>query len=169
MGCRYAAVSDYPLWEKIRGLTTGIRFLVDKGSELYYDATPLLEVQQQQRGELSSTSRGTSNPKQPTHEAFHPMSHPHHPHQAQSTPHRSHSHSSSNAGPGQGQGAYYGGSPTSRYPPQGGFGTVPPGQFYNGRDAGSPVRMMGQHDPMAGMGRRVTRGSMADDAYHPGM
>ncbi|KZP23828.1 hypothetical protein FIBSPDRAFT_857983 [Athelia psychrophila] len=139
------------------------QFLVDHGSDLYYDATPLLEVQQKLRSDSPSLSRRSAAAK-PPHDAFSPMSHPHHPHQAQSSPHRSHSQ-----GPGPGQGGYYSGSPTSRYPPQGGFGAMAPGQFYNGRDAGSPARMMGQHDTMASVGRRVTRGSMADDAYHPGM
>ncbi|KAF7986398.1 hypothetical protein HWV62_31113 [Athelia sp. TMB] len=139
------------------------QFLVDKGSDLYYDATPLLEVQQKQRSDSPSLSRRSSNAKQP-HDGFNSMPQPHHPHQAQPSPHRSHSQ-----GPGQGQGGYYGGSPTSRYPPQGGFGAMAPGQFYNGREAGSPARMMGQHENMPAMSRRVTRGSMADDAYHPGM
>lgn len=72
---------------------------------------------------------------------------------------------------GQNSHAYpYGGSPTSsRFPGQGGFNSVAPGQFYNGRDNGSPVRMGMGHDAVGGaggMGRRVTRGSMADEAFH---
>jgi len=63
----------------------------------------------------------------------------------------------------------YVGTPTpSRYAGQGGFNSVSPGQFYNSRDTGSPVRpMMGMHDTMGvmgGMGRRITRGM--DDGYH---
>lgn len=124
------------------------RFLVDEGSDLYYDATPLLEVQQQERGD--SRSRRNSNAVRP-HDPYP---------RGQQTPHRA---SSSNHNPS----SYpYGGTPTpSRYPSQGGFNSVSPGQFYNGRDAGSPARMSMGHDGAGGMGRRVTRG-MTDDIYH---
>lgn len=131
------------------------RFMVDHGSDLYYDATPLLEVQQQERGE-EPRSRRNSN-AMPANINLHSqdqyMSNPH----GQPSPHRN-------------PGYPYGGSPTSsRFPQQpGSYNSVPSGQFYNGRDAGSPVRMGGMgHDAMAGMsGRRVTRGSMGDEAFH---
>jgi len=167
--CSFMLSSGHPLRRTFFSNATrpSTRFLVDKGSDLYYDATPLLEIQQQERGD-ESRSRRTSN--------VHPHANPMHSQdlyrsnshgQPQPSPYRSSANQPQTQTPTQNP-YPYGGSPVpSRYPSQGGFNSVSPGQFYNGRDTGSPVRpSMGMgHEVMGGMGRRVTRG-MVDDGYH---
>jgi hypothetical protein len=143
------------------------RFLVDQGSELYYDATPLLEVQQQERREESRSRRPSNANPHANHmhaqDLYRSNSY------GQPSPHRSSSNQPQPHTPTQNP-YPYGGSPTpSRFPSQGGYNSVSPGQFYSGRDMGSVRPGMGiGHDTMGvvgGMGRRVTRG-MADDGYH---
>lgn len=127
------------------------RFLVDRGSELFYDPTTLLEVQQQERGEEPRPRRNSNalHPNPSPQDQFLANAHAH----GQASPHRNSSYP-------------YGGSPsTPRYPGQGGYNSVSPGQFYNGRENGSPARMGMGHESLSGMGRRVTRG-MGDDAFH---
>ena len=123
---------------------------------MYYDATPLLEVQQQEREEEPRSRRNSNAMPTNININLQPqdqyMSIPH----GQPSPHRNTSYP-------------YGGSPTnSRFPQQqGNFNPVPSSQFYGSRDA-SPVRMGGMsHDAMMGMqGRRVMRGNMGDDPFH---
>lgn len=117
------------------------RFQVDDGSELYYDPTPLIDSQKTEKPEDENQQSEFNAPgMSPT------MSRNHQPPGYPYSPH------------------------VQRNYPGGPFGSIPPGQFYNGPggDAGSPMRMM-NHDVMGmggmgmGMGmspvgRRVTRG-----------
>src|ERR1700691_6716550 len=113
------------------------RFLIDEGSELYYDATALLEVQKQERGDEPSRSRRPSNINTHQYQNQNPMhsqdlfhSNPHG--QPQPSPHRSSSHQQPQVAHTPTQNSYpYGGPPTpSRFSGQGGVNSVSPGQFY---------------------------------------
>jgi hypothetical protein len=135
------------------------RFLVDEGSDLYYDPTILLESAKNQKERDTADDRASMPPQPPDFAAQHTPQ-----------PHRV-----------QPNGYPYGGNvtPAMNYPstrhgnhmgnvyPGGPFNPIPPNQFYGTGDGLSPMRM-GTHleanNITPDIRRRVTRG-MADDGY----
>ena len=117
------------------------RFQVDEGSNLYYDPSPLLEYQKEEKHAVAeSLPSSSSNPHHTPRGQSFPMT-GHHPPNGMvmspivATPTR-------HGVPGQ-MGGYHGG-------PQ--FNAIPPGQFYGG-DRGSPMVTRGMSMGMnIGMG-----------------
>lgn len=122
------------------------RFQVDEGSSLYFDPSPLLEYQKEEKQVLPNVASQSMPPSS----SHHPLNQ-----RGQPFPMPGH-HSANGVGlspsvatptrhivPGQMGGQYPG--------PQ--FNTIPPAQFYGGGDRGSPMvtRGMGVHMGM-GMG-----------------
>ncbi|EGN99262.1 hypothetical protein SERLA73DRAFT_182177 [Serpula lacrymans var. lacrymans S7.3] len=143
------------------------QFLVDVGSDLYYDPSPLLEYQKQQRAEeeaaAAASGRGSMQPPE-----YLPGAHDNHP-----SPRMMRSHSSNYQ-------QYGHGAPMSpnvahaspRHPGQmggfsGAFNAIPPSQFYGPGETASPARMGLNREGMSmspDIRRRVTRG-MVEDGY----
>ena len=125
-------------------LDRSYRFQVDEGSNLYYDPSPLLEYQKEEKQAANTAESLPSS-----------SSHPHPTQRGQSFPMAGH-HSANGMAmspivatparhgiPGQ-MGAYHGG-------PQ--FNAIPPAQFYGGGERGSPMVTRGMSMGMSmGMG-----------------
>jgi hypothetical protein len=123
------------------------RFQVDEGSNLYYDSSPLLEYQKEEKQAVANTAEGlpssSSNPHPSQRGQVYPMA-GHHSTNGMAmspivaTPTR-HGHGI----PGQMGGPYHG--------PQ--FNAISPAQFYGGGDRGSPMVTRGMGMSMSmGMG-----------------
>jgi hypothetical protein len=150
------------MWNRSHPAHTTTRFLVDEGSDLFYDPTPLFECQKKVE-EINGT--------EPIRESLR-----HHHHQQQQHQHEFFvsdplSHRGHIPQANFGYGAVQ--SPTTtRHTHMGGpyngasFGTITPSQFYH--DVGTPMRIGDGHGMNLSpeMRRRVTRGMM-DDGYPP--
>ncbi|KAG1747250.1 uncharacterized protein EDB91DRAFT_76708 [Suillus paluster] len=134
------------------------QFLVDQGSDLYYDSSPLMEYQKRQREEEHAAARTSMQP--PEFRAHDP-----------SRITRNHSNSSNHNYPYVSQSMP---QVTPRHPNLGGYSNVPfngisPGHFYGtGVDGASPARM-GMRDSMGAsmspdVRRRSARG-IPDDGF----
>ncbi|KII85013.1 hypothetical protein PLICRDRAFT_178778 [Plicaturopsis crispa FD-325 SS-3] len=123
------------------------QFLVDEGSDLYYDPSPLDQSQKSEEEDREGSARGASQSSRRADRQLPPQAH-----RSSSTPY---GYQSPSMAP-----RYLGGTTAP-------FNAVPPGQFY-GSEAGTPGRGGMHPDSMSvspDVRRRVTRG-MADDSYY---